>query len=88
MWNEFWLWYDRHTTHNLFITAVIVYLQIPHMIWAGDLYLKLGVISNIHPVLDFFLYGIDLIEILLMLKIGMIIYGRVRRTTGNKRSID
>lgn len=59
--------------------AIIIYLQIPHMIWAGDLYLQLGVISNIHPFLDFFLYGIDLIEILLMVKIGMMVYSKIRK---------
>lgn len=81
MWNEFWEWYDRHTTRNLFITAIIVYLQIPHMWWAGDLYLQFGMISNINPFIDFFLYGIDLIEIILMLKVGMMIYGRVKART-------
>ena len=50
------------------------------MWWAGDLYLQIGVISRINPVTDFLLYGIDLIEILLMLKVGMMIYGRIRKT--------
>ena len=80
IWQRFWDWYDRQITKNLIITAIIVYLQIPHMIWAGDLYLQLGVISRINPVTDFLLYVIDLIEILLMLKVGMMIYGRIRKT--------
>ena len=80
MWSEFWNWYDRQITKNLIITAIIVYLQIPHMVWAGDLYLQLGVISRVHPVFDFALYGIDLIEILLMLKVGMMLYGRIRKS--------
>ena len=80
IWERFWNWYDRQITKNLIITAIIVYLQIPHMWWAGDLYLQLGIISRINPVTDFLLYGIDLIEILLMLKVGMMIYGRIRKT--------
>ena len=54
-------------------------MQIPHMVWAGDVYLQLGVISHIHPVLDFFLYGIDLVEILPMINIGMLIYNKMRK---------
>ena len=78
-WDRFWGWYDKHTTKSLVITAIIIYMQIPHMIWAGDVYLQLGVISHIHPVLDFFLYGIDLVEILPMINIGMLIYNKVRK---------
>jgi len=78
-WDRFWGWYDKHTTKSLVITAIIIYMQIPHMIWAGDVYLQLGIISHIHPVLDFFLYGIDLVEILPMINIGMLIYNKARK---------
>ena len=78
-WDRFWGWYDKHTTKSLIITAIIIYMQIPHMIWAGDVYLQLGIISHIHPVLDFFLYGIDLVEILPMINIGMLIYNKMRK---------
>jgi hypothetical protein len=78
-WDRFWGWYDKHTTKSLIITAIIIYMQIPHMVWAGDVYLQLGVISHIHPVLDFFLYGIDLVEILPMINIGMLIYNKMRK---------
>ena len=80
-WDRFWGWYDKHTTKSLIITAIIIYMQIPHMVWAGDVYLQLGVISHIHPVLDFFLYGIDLVEILPMINIGMLIYNKMRKKT-------
>ena len=79
LWQKFWSWYDRHLTQSLFLTAFILYLQIPHMIWNADLYLRLGMISQAHPVLDFFLYGIDLVEILPMINIGFIIYSRLRK---------
>ena len=80
-WDRFWGWYDKHTTKSLIITAIIIYMQIPHMVWAGDVYLQLGIISHIHPVLDFFLYGIDLVEILPMINIGMLIYNKMRKKT-------
>ena len=80
-WDRFWGWYDKHTTKSLIITAIIIYMQIPHMMWAGDVYLQLGIISHVHPVLDFFLYGIDLVEILPMINIGMLIYNKVRKRT-------
>ena len=80
-WDRFWGWYDKHTTKSLVITAIIIYMQIPHMVWAGDVYLQLGIISHIHPVLDFFLYGIDLVEILPMINIGMLIYNKMRKKT-------
>ena len=79
MWKRFWTRYDKHTTESLLITAIIIYMQIPHMVWAGDVYLQLGLISHIHPVLDFFLYGIDLVEIIPMINIGMLIYNRIRK---------
>ena len=78
-WDRFWGWYDKHTTKSLIITAIIIYMQIPHMLWAGDVYLQLGIISYFNPVLDFFLYGIDLVEILPMINIGMLIYNKVRK---------
>lgn len=79
MWKEFWVWYEKHTTKSLFITALIIYIQIPHMVWNMDLYLEMGMISRVNPILDFFLYGVDLIEIIPMINIGMLIYSRIRK---------
>ena len=79
MWGSFWAWYESHTTESLFITALIIYIQIPHMIWNMDLYLEMGMISRVNPVLDFFLYGVDLIEVIPMINIGMLIYSRLRK---------
>ena len=86
MWDRFWEWYDKHTTENLLVMAIIVYIQIPHMVWAGDLYLQLGQLSRINPVLDFVFYGVDLIEIVLMVKVSMMIYGRVKKKNANKQT--
>ena len=78
-WDRFWAWYNRHTTESLLITAVIIYMQIPHMVWAGDVFLQTGIISYHNPILDFFLYGIDLVEIIPMINIGMLIYNKMRK---------
>ena len=77
--SRFLSWYDRHLTESLTLSAIILYLQIPHMVWAGDVYLQLGIIAHHNPILDFFLYGIDLIEILPMINIGFIIYAKLRK---------
>tara|TARA_Y100000590_G_scaffold430102_1_gene543377 strand:+ start:567 stop:812 length:246 start_codon:yes stop_codon:yes gene_type:complete len=79
MWNRFWEWYNKHTTESLFITAIILFMQIPHMVWAGDAILKSGVVWGANPILDFFLYGIDLVEIIPMINIVMLIYNKVRK---------
>ena len=79
-WTRFWSWYERHITESLFLTAFIIYLQIPHMIWNADLYLEAGMISHIHPGLDFFLYGVDLVEIFPMINIGLLIYTKIRKS--------
>tara|TARA_B100000029_G_scaffold516416_1_gene629662 strand:- start:7158 stop:7403 length:246 start_codon:yes stop_codon:yes gene_type:complete len=79
MWGSFWAWYERHTTESLLVTAIIIYIQIPHMVWNMDLYLEMGMISRVNPILDFFLYGVDLIEIIPMINIAMLIYSRIRK---------
>ena len=78
-WSRFWSWYERHVTESLILTAFIIYIQIPHMIWNADLYLEPGMISRVHPILYFFMYGVDLIEIFPMVNIGFLIYCTVRK---------
>jgi len=86
VWSRFWSWYERHITESLAITALIIYMQIPHMVWNADLYLEAGMISHVHPVLDFFLYGVDLIEIFPMINIGFLIYSRIRKSKNSKNA--
>ena len=78
-WDKFWGWYERHTTKSLLITAIIIYIQIPHMVWAGDVFLQTGIISYHNVVLDFFLYGIDLIEVIPMITVAMLIYSKIKK---------
>ena len=77
--HRFWTWYERHTTKSLLVMAIIIYIQIPHMVWAGDVFLQTGIISYHNVVLDFFLYGIDLIEVIPMITVAMMIYAKIRR---------
>ena len=78
-WDRFWTWYERHTTKSLLVMAIIIYIQIHHMVWAGDVFLQTGIISYHNVVLDFFLYGIDLIEVIPMITVAMMIYAKIRR---------
>ena len=56
------------------------------MFWNADLYLEAGMISRVNPVLDFFFYGIDLIEVFPMINIGFLIYSRIRKKKESKIS--
>ena len=73
-WNRFWTWYKSKLAYNLLFLLIIHIIQIPHMIWVGDLYLGYGTISRINPIVDFMLYGVDLIELLSLATIIANIY--------------
>jgi len=79
IWQRFWDWYQSKILGSIIIVAIIQFIQIPHMVWNADLYLELGYISRIHPVYDFLLFGVDLIEIISIINIGMIIYSIIRK---------
>jgi len=77
MLRRFLYWYEKHTTQSLAITALILFMQIPHMVWAGDAILQTGVVWGANPILDFFLYGIDLVEIIPMISVTLAIVSKV-----------
>ena len=82
VWTKIWNWYDRHLTESLFLTAFVIYIQIPHMVWNADLWLETGLnIARVNPVLDFLLFGIDLVEVFPMINLGFVIYARLRKKT-------
>ena len=54
-------------------------IQIPHMVWNADLMLQAGYVSRVHPILDWFLYGVDLIEIVSIINVGMIMYSLLKK---------
>ena len=78
-WNKFWNWYENKILGSIVIIAIIQFIQIPHMVWNADLYLDIGVIARVHPVIDWLLYGVDLIEIVSIINIGMIIFSLVKK---------
>lgn len=78
-WNKFWNWYEKKIVGSLIIVAVIQFVQVPHMVWNADLYLEAGIISRVHPILDFFLYGVDLIEIISIINVGMMLYALLKK---------
>jgi flagellar biosynthesis protein FliR len=60
------------------------------MVWNADLYLETGFISRLHPALDFLLYGVDLIEIVSIINVGMIMYSLIqkRRKKSAEKTLD
>lgn len=74
IWNKFWDWYEKQLKGSLVFLLIIHIIQIPHMVWVGDVYLRAGLISNINPIFDFLLYGVDLIELLSLATVISLIY--------------
>lgn len=79
LWARFWNWYENKILGSIIIIAVIQFIQIPHMIWNADLMLEAGYISRIHPVIDWLLYGVDLIEIVTIINVAMILYSLLKK---------
>jgi hypothetical protein len=87
MWKRFWDWYERKILSSIIIIAIIQFVQIPHMIWNADLMLEYGYVSRIHPVLDWLLYGVDLIEIVSIINVGFIMYSLLRKKYARKSDL-
>jgi hypothetical protein len=79
VWTKFWNWYENKILGSIIIIAVIQFIQIPHMIWNADMMLEMGNISRIHPIIDWFLYGVDLIEIVSIINVGMIMFSLLKK---------
>ena len=77
--SKFLAWYDRHLTESLTLSALILYLQITHTISAAECFFdgNLG-LFGIHPVTDFLLYGIDLLEAIPIIGVTLAIIARVK----------
>ena len=84
MWNRFWKWYENKILGSVVIIAIIQFIQIPHMVWNADLYLEMGVVSRVHPAIDWLLYGVDLIEIVSIINVGMIMYSLIQKRRNQK----
>lgn len=77
--NKFLDWYKTKTSWALAFLFVTHIIQIPHMIWVGDVYLETGTIAYINPVADFIMYGIDLIEIPNIINVSLLFLAHVRK---------
>ena len=78
-WTKFWNWYENKILGSIVIIAIIQFIQIPHMVWNADMMLEMGNISRIHPIIDWFLYGVDLIEIVSIINVGMIMFSLLKK---------
>lgn len=87
MWTKFWNWYENKILGSVVLIAIIQFVQVPHMIWNADLMLQSGIVSRINPVLDWFLYGVDLIEIVSIINIGLIMYSLLRERYARKSNL-
>ena len=79
IWTRFWNWYENKILGSIVIIAIIQFIQVPHMIWNADMMLEMGTISRVHPVIDWFLYGVDLIEIISIINVGMIMFSLLKK---------
>jgi len=86
-WNKFWNWYENKILGSIIIIAVIQFIQIPHMVWNADLMLEVGIVSRVHPVIDWLLYGVDLIEIVSIINVGMIMFSLIKKRMAAKKQI-
>ena len=76
-------WYNRHLTESLAISAVILYLQIPHTISAAECFFDANLgLFGIHPITDFLLYGIDLLELIPIIGVTLSIIANMRKKIG------
>ena len=76
-WNKFWNWYENKILGSVILIAIIQFIQVPHMV----------IVSRVHPVIDWFLYGVDLIEIISIVNVGMIMYSLIKKRKAKSSQI-
>jgi hypothetical protein len=78
-------------TDNIWLSVTFVFVvhiaQLPHMFWAADAYLELGMVARVNPILDFILYGIDLLEIPSIINVGILWIYHVKRRNADKQNV-
>jgi len=84
-WTKFWNWYENKILGSVIVIAIIQFIQIPHMIWNADLMLEAGYVSRVHPAIDWLLYGVDLIEIVSIINVGMIMFSLIKKRRAKKQ---
>ena len=76
--HRFFEWYNRRMVESLTISAVILYAQIPHSWWALECVFGEGILHGHGMVVDFFLYGIDTLELIPIIGVTMAIISKIR----------
>ncbi|MFZ8908798.1 MAG: hypothetical protein ACO2YR_07770 [Nitrosopumilaceae archaeon] len=84
-WNKFWNWYENKILGSIILIAIIQFIQVPHMIWNADIMLEAGIVSRVHTVIDWILDGVDLIEIISIVNVGMIMYSLIKKRRASKK---
>ena len=76
---KFLNWYEKHVTKSLIITAIILYLQIPHTLSAAECFFGGNIgLFGANPISDFFLYSIDLLELIPIIGVTLAIISKIR----------
>ena len=78
---KFLNWYERHMAKSLIVSAVILYAQIPHTITAAECFFgdhDHTLIFGKNIILDFLIYGIDLLELIPIIGITLAIISKLR----------
>ena len=87
-WNKFWSCYENKILGSVILIAIIQFIQVPHMVWNADMMLEAGIVSRVHPVIDWFLYGVDLIEIVSIVNVGMIMYSLIKKRQSRQKQLN
>jgi len=77
MLKRFLEWYERNMAKSLAISALILYLQIPHSWWALECIFGDGILHGHGIVVDFFLYGIDTLEMIPIVGVTLAIISKI-----------
>jgi len=75
----FFDWYERHMVKSLIVSAIILYAQIPHSWWALECIFGGGYLHDHGFFVDFFLYGIDTLELIPIISITLLIVTKARK---------
>lgn len=79
LYMQFLDWYEKHITESMIVSAIILYLQIPHTITAADCFFQVNMgLYGMNPVTDFLLYGIDLLELIPIISTTLAIISKLR----------
>ena len=75
----FLAWYNKRMVESLSVSAIILYLQIPHSWWALEcMFGQQGILFGHNIVADFLLYGIDTLEMIPIIGVTLTLIARLK----------